>query len=72
MFYGLYNSKAISRFLLTRNNVLGEDNQTPWLTTSKEEANQTLGSLSAIYQDIAVVSVSISADVPWKFEEHRM
>jgi hypothetical protein len=72
MLYGLYNRKGISRFILTRSDVLGEYDHSPWLTTSKPEAEERLLSLRGRYETIEVVPITVSTVVPWKFCEHRM
>lgn len=69
MFYGLC---ALNVLILTRKNVLGEDSETPWLTTNKSEAERFREKLCGAYPKITVELVQVSAMVPWKKPKYRM
>lgn len=76
MFYGLYNRKPklpkIAAYVLTRKEVLGSEEQTPWLTTRKMEAIEMLQHLLQTYPDVTVELVIVSAFVPWKVRQNEM
>jgi len=69
MFYGLLcdNSRITNHSLITRHQVLGEDDLTPWLTTDRNDANQKIRQMSGTI--VKVVAVQVSPFVPWKIHQ---
>jgi hypothetical protein len=65
MFYGLYGGKGLARFMLTRADVLGDDDLSTWLTTDKVKAEEMTGLLKDRYDSLSVVQANVFADLPW-------
>ena len=64
MLYGLYAKKGVFMGILTRSEVLEDDDDSPWLTTSKEEAKTTMESLRDRYSPISVKIMTVSVLLP--------
>ena len=59
MLYGIYDYMGTFH-ILTRNDVLGEDDHSPWLTTRKEQAEAVLESLRDRYRHALVKTMTVS------------
>jgi len=59
MLYGIWDYMGTFNFL-TRNDVLGEDDHSPWLTTRKEKAEAVLESLRDQYRHALVKPITVS------------
>ncbi len=75
MFYGFYNKKPvlpiIAPYFLTRNDILGDGNITPWLTTRKNEAIEIRESLLLKFPDITVEMAMVSTLIPWEMAQYE-
>jgi hypothetical protein len=68
MLYGIWDYMGTFDFL-TRKDVLGEDDHSPWLTTSKKRAEEVLHPLRDRYRQALVRSVTIPLVVHGNPEE---